>query len=68
MARALQDRAGQGGHHLGRGRADVVRGLEMGADDYITKPFGFLELVARIRAQARHIESAMNAQNAARSG
>jgi len=47
--------------------ADVVRGLEMGADDYITKPFGFLELVARIRAQARHIESAMNAQNAARS-
>lgn len=34
-----------------------VRGLEMGGDDYITKPFGFPELVARIRAVLRRAES-----------
>jgi DNA-binding response OmpR family regulator len=32
---------------------DRVVGLELGADDYIVKPFGFRELVARIRAVAR---------------
>lgn len=32
---------------------DKVRGLEAGADDYITKPFGHLELVARLRAVLR---------------
>src|SRR2546429_3338730 len=32
---------------------DRVIGLELGADDYIVKPFGFRELVARIRAVAR---------------
>ena len=32
---------------------DKVRGLELGADDYITKPFGVRELVARIRAALR---------------
>jgi two-component system KDP operon response regulator KdpE len=50
-----------------RREADIVRGLELGADDYITKPFGFLELMARIRTQARQIESTLNAQTAARS-
>lgn len=34
-----------------------VRGLEMGGDDYITKPFGYNELVARIRAVLRRAES-----------
>jgi DNA-binding response OmpR family regulator len=33
--------------------ADRVEGLGLGADDYLTKPFAFAELVARIRALAR---------------
>jgi two-component system alkaline phosphatase synthesis response regulator PhoP len=32
---------------------DKVRGLESGADDYITKPFGVLELLARVKAVLR---------------
>ncbi|MFA6032793.1 MAG: response regulator transcription factor [Myxococcota bacterium] len=32
---------------------DKVAGLDVGADDYITKPFSFKELLARIRAQLR---------------
>jgi two-component system, OmpR family, KDP operon response regulator KdpE len=32
---------------------DKVRGLEAGADDYVTKPFGHLELLARVRAVLR---------------
>jgi DNA-binding response OmpR family regulator len=33
--------------------ADKVRGLKLGADDYVTKPFGFLELLARVEAVLR---------------
>lgn len=33
--------------------ADKVLGLELGADDYVTKPFGMRELVARVRAVLR---------------
>jgi two-component system alkaline phosphatase synthesis response regulator PhoP len=33
---------------------DKVTGLDLGADDYITKPFGVLELMARVRATLRH--------------
>lgn len=35
------------------GEPDKVLGLELGADDYITKPFGLRELMARIRAVLR---------------
>jgi len=34
-----------------------VRGLELGADDYITKPFGHLELLARVRAVLRRAQA-----------
>ena len=34
-------------------RADVTRGLTLGADDYVTKPFGLEELVLRIKAILR---------------
>ncbi len=35
---------------------DIVRGLDAGADDYLTKPFSFQELLARIRALVRRHE------------
>ena len=38
----------------GDGIEDRVAGLDGGADDYLTKPFSFAELLARLRALARH--------------
>jgi DNA-binding response OmpR family regulator len=35
--------------------ADRIRGLNLGADDYLVKPFAFAELVARIQAVARRV-------------
>ena len=35
------------------GELDAVSGLDAGADDYVTKPFRFAELLARVRAQLR---------------
>ena len=36
---------------------DKVKGLDCGADDYITKPFGVMEFLARIRALLRRVEA-----------
>jgi DNA-binding response OmpR family regulator len=36
---------------------DKVRGLKLGADDYVTKPFGVLELLARIEALLRRVSN-----------
>jgi two-component system phosphate regulon response regulator PhoB len=41
------------------GESDRVRGLEVGADDYITKPFSPRELVARIHAVLRRTQTAV---------
>jgi DNA-binding response OmpR family regulator len=43
------------------GEADVVRGLEAGASDYVTKPFKMAVLLARLRAQLRSFENSEDA-------
>jgi len=43
--------------------ADKVLGLELGADDYVTKPFSMRELIARVRALLRRSESQPAAAN-----
>jgi DNA-binding response OmpR family regulator len=40
------------------GEIDKVVGLEIGADDYVTKPFSLRELLARVRAQLRRLDAA----------
>lgn len=37
-------------------RMDKIRGLDLGADDYITKPFDVLELISRVKAMLRRTE------------
>jgi len=41
--------------------ADVILGLEVGADDYLTKPFRMRELMPRVRAMLRRVELAQRA-------
>ncbi|MDO8616556.1 MAG: response regulator transcription factor [Dehalococcoidia bacterium] len=48
--------------------ADKVRGLELGADDYIAKPFSPDELAARVRAVLRRSTGANNTQRLVRAG
>ena len=43
-------------------QADKVLGLNTGADDYMTKPFGFDELLARVQAQLRRASPAVKAE------
>ena len=39
---------------------EKVEALDLGADDYITKPFGTSELLARIRTEIRHSQRILN--------
>jgi DNA-binding response OmpR family regulator len=48
--------------------ADKVRGLKLGADDYVTKPFGLLELLARVEALLRRSKGAPSEVEAIRFG
>ena len=47
---------------------DKVEALDMGADDYLTKPFGTDELLARVRAAIRHTRTATGNDELARQG
>ncbi|MDO4812042.1 MAG: DUF4118 domain-containing protein [Eubacteriales bacterium] len=47
---------------------DKVTALDMGADDYIEKPFGTSELLARIRTAIRHTRTSLDNDSIARSG
>ena len=42
--------------------SDKILGLNVGADDYITKPFNHLELVARVKSQLRRYEKPLNVE------
>jgi two-component system response regulator RegX3 len=42
--------------------ADKVTGLELGADDYVTKPFSIRELVSRVRAHLRRVRMQPHAE------
>lgn len=48
--------------------AGIVRALELGADDYVTKPFGMKELAARMRVALRHLLSRQGEQPVFRTG
>jgi two-component system KDP operon response regulator KdpE len=47
---------------------EKVRALELGADDYLTKPFGVEELVARVRVALRHTERPADVDDVFRTG
>ena len=41
---------------------DKVKGLDQGADDYITKPFGIMELISRVKAMLRRVNLSVGTQ------
>lgn len=43
--------------------SDKILGLNIGADDYVTKPFNHLELVARVKSQLRRYDYPLNREN-----
>lgn len=43
--------------------SDKILGLNVGADDYVTKPFNHLELVARVKSQLRRYEKPLEVEN-----
>ena len=43
--------------------SDKILGLNVGADDYISKPFNHLELVARVKSQLRRYEKPLNVED-----
>lgn len=43
--------------------SDKILGLNIGADDYVTKPFNNLELVARVKSQLRRYEKPLSIEN-----
>lgn len=49
-------------------RADVTRGLTLGADDYVTKPFGLEELLLRVKAILRRSQIPTSSQKELRCG
>lgn len=48
--------------------ADRIVGLELGADDYLVKPFSPKELVARVRAVLRRVDASVEAPDVVRAG
>ena len=48
--------------------AEIVTGLDLGADDYITKPFSVLELLARIKALFRRVKAGSGTEEVHRFG
>ena len=41
---------------------DVVKGLDLGADDYISKPFGVMELISRVKAVLRRVDHTQDSE------